>query len=151
MRIAIGSDHNGFELKKILHEYILSSNHECEDLGTYSQDPINYPDIALKVALDISKGKYERGILICGTGIGMAIAANKVPGIFAAQVDNIYQAERAIKSNNAQILTLGALIVSPELAKRFLDVWLKAEFKDGRSTPKIERIKEIDRNYRSLK
>jgi ribose 5-phosphate isomerase B len=148
MNIVIGSDHLGFDLKNLLKEYIEGQGHVCDDLGTYSHDPVDYPDVALKVAEDIAAGKHARGILICGTGIGMAIVANKVPGVRAAQAHDIYSAERARKSNDAQIITLGALVVGPELAKALIDVWLRSEFGGGRSAPKVAKINAVDERYR---
>ena len=148
MNIVIGSDHIGFDLKNLLKEYIEVQGHVCDDLGTYSRDPVDYPDVALKVAEDIAAGKHERGILICGTGIGMAIVANKVPGVRAAQAHDVYSAERARKSNDAQIITLGAQVVGLELAKSLIDIWLRSEFGGGRSAPKVAKIKAIDERYR---
>ena len=148
MNIAIGSDHLGLDLKNVLKEYIQAQGQECDDLGTFTPDPVDYPDIALRVAEDIAAGKHERGILICGTGIGMAIVANKVPGVRAAQVSDVYQAERARKSNDAQIMTLGSLVVGPELAKMLVDAWLRSEFGGGRSAPKVDKIKAIDERFR---
>ncbi|CEP68261.1 Ribose 5-phosphate isomerase B [Moorella glycerini] len=148
MKIIIGADHLGFELKKILKAYLQEKGIEVVDAGTYSNEPVDYPDIALAVAEKIAAGEYPRGILICGTGIGMAIAANKVPGVRAAQCHDIYSAERARKSNNAQIITLGSLVVGPELAKKLIDVWVESEFQGGRSLPKVEKIDKIDRKYR---
>jgi len=148
VNIVIGSDHIGFDLKNLLKEYIEVQGHVCDDLGTYSRDPVDYPDVALKVAEDIAAGKHERGILICGTGIGMAIVANKVPGVRAAQAHDVYSAERARKSNDAQIITLGAQVVGLELAKSLIDIWLRSEFGGGRSAPKVAKIKAIDERYR---
>jgi len=148
MNIVIGSDHYGLDLKNTLKEFIEAQGHTCDDLGTYSYDPVDYPDIALKVAEDIAAGNHERGVLICGTGIGMAIVANKVPGVRAAQVNNVYQAERARKSNDAQIITMGAQVVGPELAKLLIDAWLRSEFAGGRSAPKVAKIKAIDEQFR---
>ena len=148
MNIAIGSDHLGLELKQLLKEHIQAQGHACDDLGTLTHDAVDYPDIALRVAEDIAAGKHERGILICGTGIGMAIVANKVPGVRAAQVSDVYQAERARKSNDAQIMTLGAQVVGSELAKMLVDVWLRSEYAGGRSAPKVDKIKAIDERFR---
>ena len=111
---------------------------------------VDYPDIAEKVALTISRGEYTRGILVCGTGIGMAIVANKVPGVRAACCHDLYSAERARKSNDAQIITMGAQVIGPSVAKALIDVWLASEFSGGRSERKVARIKEIDKNYRRL-
>lgn len=151
MKIAIASDHIGFELKNLIYEFLKSRGYDCDDLGVYTQDPVDYPDIALKLAVDVADGAHERGILICGTGIGMAIVANKVPSIRAALIYDVYSAERAMKSNNAQIVTLGALTIGAETAKMLVEVWLKAEFAGGRSAPKVEKINRIDAQYRRLK
>lgn len=151
MRLSIGSDHNGFHLKKIIIGYLGEQGYPCDDLGTYSTQAVDYPDIALKLCEQILEGKYERGILICGTGIGMAIVANKVPGIRAAQVQDPYSAERASKSNNVQIITLGAQVVGEELAKILVNTWLHSEFSSGRSAPKLAKIAQIDERFRQLK
>jgi ribose 5-phosphate isomerase B len=148
VNIVIGSDHFALDLKAIIKAHIEAQGHRCDDFGTHTRDPVDYPDIALKVAEDIADGEHERGILICGTGIGMAIVANKVPGVRAAQVDNVYQAERARKSNNAQIMTLGSQVVGPELAKLLVDAWLRSEFSGGRSAPKVAKIEAIDERFR---
>jgi ribose 5-phosphate isomerase B len=148
MKIAIGCDQNGFCLKKNLIDYLRDLGHEPEDFGTFSADEtVDYPDVGLKVAEAIRDGKYQRGVLICGTGIGMAITANKVPGVFAACCHDPYSAERARKSNDAQILTLGAQIVAPTLARVLLDHWLASEFAGGRSARKVEKMRAIDRKY----
>lgn len=146
MRIAIGSDEAGYELKTKLADYILGLGFEIRDLGTYEAKPVLYADIAVSVARDVTEGRSERGVLICGTGIGMAIAANKVPGIRAAQCHDTYSAERAAKSNDAQIITLGARVVGLELAKAIVRTYLESYYKDGPSTPKIRRIMEYESN-----
>jgi ribose 5-phosphate isomerase B len=148
MRLVIGSDHLGFPLKEILRAHLEELGHECADLGAYDTEPVDYPDVAAALAQDVADGKHDRGILICGTGIGMAIVANKVPGIRAAQVQDIYSAERAAKSNDAQIITLGALVTGPEVAKKLVDAYLASEFAGGGSTRKVEKIKAIDARYR---
>jgi ribose 5-phosphate isomerase B len=148
MNVVLGSDHNGLGLKLAIMEHLKSQGIECEDIGTYSEDPVDYPDIAEKLAIEIAEGNHTRGILICGTGIGMAIAANKIPGVRAAQAHDIYSAERARKSNNAQILTLGAQVVGLETAKLLVDTWMRSEFQGGRSEPKVAKINEIDSKYR---
>ncbi len=148
MKIAIGSDHIGFELKNLIFEFLKSKGYDCEDLGVFSQEPVDYPDIALALAIKVAEGSYERGILICGTGIGMAIVANKVPTIRAAQIYDVYSAERAMKSNFAQVVTLGAQTTGVETAKMLVEAWLKSEFAGGRSAPKVEKINRIDLQYR---
>jgi len=145
MRVAIGADHNGFELKNIIIEFLKEQNVEYEDFGTKTSDPVDYPDIAKKVAIAVTQGKFSRGILICGTGLGMDIAANKVRGIRATVCHDLYSAERSRKSNNAQIMTMGAQIIGPELAKKLVEVWLNSEFQGGRSAPKVRKIMEIEK------
>ena len=144
MRIAIGSDHLGLELKNIIRDFLKEKEIEVNDFGTMSKEPIDYPDIAKKVAKAVVKGYCERGILICGTGIGMTIAANKVKGIRAAVCHDLYSAERSRKSNNAQIMAIGALIIGSELAKKLVEVWLNSEFQGGRSERKVKKIMEIE-------
>jgi len=151
MRIIIGSDHFGYHLKEDLRAYLQGKGHEVVDAGWHSPtEPVDYPDIAVQVAERIARGEFERGILICGTGIGMAIVANKVPGVRAATCHDPYSAERARKSNDAQIMTLGAQVVAPTLARMLVDHWLASEFAGGRSAPKVAKIKEIDARYRRM-
>jgi len=144
MKIAIGSDHLGVELKNLIRDFLKEKEIEINDFGTMSKEPIDYPDIAKKVAKVVATEDYERGILICGTGIGMAIAANKVRGIRAAVCHDLYSTERSRKSNNAQIMAMGALIIGPELAKKLVEVWLNSEFQGGRSERKVKKIMEIE-------
>jgi ribose 5-phosphate isomerase B len=145
--IAIGSDEAGFILKEAIKQYLYNINLEVTDYGVYDVNPVLYPDIAVKVAQAIVDKKHARGILICGTGIGMAIAANKVPGIRAAVCHDSYSAERAQKSNDAQIMTLGARIVGEELAKLLVTTWLNSEFQGGGSIPKVVRISEYEKLF----
>ncbi len=148
MKIVIGSDHIGFPLKEDIKLYLQEERYEVDDIGCYSASTsIDYPDIALELATKISLGEYERGLLVCGTGIGMAITANKVPGIRAAVCHDPYSAERARKSNNAQIICFGSQIIAPTLARTLLNSWLASEFSGGRSLPKVNKIIAIDENY----
>ncbi|RKY03608.1 MAG: RpiB/LacA/LacB family sugar-phosphate isomerase [Spirochaetes bacterium] len=138
--VAIGCDPNATELKKIVIDHLKSLGYEVEDYG--SDDPI-YANVAIKVAEAVASGKHDRGILICGTGIGMCIAANKVPGAYAALCENAYSTERSRKSNNANIMTMGAQVIGSELAKTLVTIWMKSEYTPGgRSEPKIQRIYE---------
>jgi len=150
LRIAIGADDNGYLLKEEVKKYLTEKKFDYEDFGTFSADPVDYPDIGAKVARAVADGKFDRGILVCGTGIGMAIVANKIPGIRAACCHDAYSAERARKSNNAQIMTMGALIIGKELAKKILDMWLASEF-DAKASPgsarKVNRIMDIEEEY----
>jgi ribose 5-phosphate isomerase B len=144
MKIAIGSDEAGYELKELVRKYLVDLNHEVEDFGTFDDRPVLYPDIAFAVAEQVAAGRFQRAILMCGTGIGMSICANKVPGVRAAQAHDTYSAERARKSNDAQVLALGARVVGPELAKSIVKAWLESEFEPARSGPKVERIKAYE-------
>lgn len=138
MKIAIGCDPNATEYKKILIPFIESLGHECVDYG--SDDPI-YANTAVKLAKDVAAGICDRGILICGTGIGVSIAANKVKGAYAALVTDIYQAQRAQLSNNANIITLGAQVTGIETAKCLVKEYLGLSFDpNSRSKPKVDRI-----------
>lgn len=149
MKIAIGCDIAAYGLKEILKKYLEELGYEYTDMGTdNAEDTTDYPYIAEKVALAIKNGEYERGILLCGTGIGVSIVANKVPGVYAALCSDPYSAERARKSNNAQIITMGARVVGPELAKTILKVWLESEFTPGPSSSKIALVAEMDEKYR---
>ncbi|HUV08848.1 MAG TPA: ribose 5-phosphate isomerase B [Spirochaetia bacterium] len=147
MTIAVGSDEAAFELKEKIKEFLEEQGYQVEDYGTHSPDPVLYPDIAFKVAKAIADGKHERGILMCGTGIGMAITANKIPGVRAAVCHDPYSAERARKSNDAQIMTMGARIIGVELAKSLVLTWLNSEFQGGRSRLKVEKINEYERLF----
>jgi ribose 5-phosphate isomerase B len=152
MKVAIGCDEAGFDLKEILVAHLRTHGIEAHDYGVDSaqgKPDTDYPDIARAVAEDIARGDEERGILICGTGIGMAITANKVPGVRAAQAHDTYSAERARKSNDAQVITFGARVIGPELAKAIVDAWLPSEFSGGNSTRKVEKMKAIDAEFRA--
>ncbi len=152
MKIAIGSDELAFDMKEMIKKFLQEQTEvtieTLKDCGVSSGENADYPDIAEKVARSIMSGECERGILVCGTGIGMAIAANKFPGIRAAQVYDPYSAERSRKSNDAQIMTLGALTMGMETAKYLVGIWLKCEFAGGRSTRKVEKINAIDQQFR---
>lgn len=142
LSIAIGADDAAIDLKKTLIRHLQQAGFTTTDYSAESARAVDcaYPDIAWNVANAIREGRHQRGILICGTGIGMAIVANKVPGIRAAQCHDTYSAERARKSNNAQVMTLGARVVGPELARSIVNSWLNSEFEGGGSTEKVEKI-----------
>lgn len=149
MKIAIGSDEAGFELKEKIAAYLRDKNHEIVDVGCYSANPVLYPDVAEAGCEKILDGTCERGILVCGTGIGMAITANKMPGIRATVGHDIYSVERSVLSNNCQVITFGARIVSYVYVTRMLDMWLGLEFVNGSSTPKVEEIMAVERRHRT--
>jgi ribose 5-phosphate isomerase B len=142
MRIGIGSDHLGFELKEKLKDYLASRGFDVADYGCHSTEHVDYPDIAFQVAGQVVAGSHPRAVLVCGTGNGMTIAANKVKGIRAALCHDPISAERAGKSNNAQILCMGALIIGFEQAKLVMDLWLASEFQGGPSARKIAKIRQ---------
>ena len=142
--IAIGCDEAACDLKELIKDHLAESGFEVVDFGTFDYQPVLYPDIAIEVAEAVAAGMHDRAVLLCGTGIGMAISANKVAGIRAAQAHDTYSAERARKSNDAQIVTLGARVVGPELAKSIVSAFMESEFTGGRSAPKVERIKAYE-------
>ncbi|WP_213584104.1 ribose 5-phosphate isomerase B [Paenibacillus sp. J2TS4] len=149
MKIAIGADEAGFGLKETIKAYLKELGVDVTDFGpSDSSQEVDYPDVGFAVADEIARESFERGILICGTGIGMTITADKVPGIRAALCHDTYSAERAIKSNNAQVLTLGARVIGPELAKQIVKVWLESEFTGGNSGRKVQKIIDGERQYR---
>lgn len=151
MKIAIGADEAAFELKEKVKTFLASIGQEVEDYGVYNTNPVLYPNVALAVANAINEGKHERGILICGTGIGMAISANKVPGIRAAVCHDPYSTERSRKSNDCQIMTMGSRVIGEELAKTLVNIWLQSDFAGGGSTAKVERIKQIEEEFHARK
>ncbi|EBF5151233.1 ribose 5-phosphate isomerase B [Listeria monocytogenes] len=148
MKIAIGCDEMGYELKQTLIARLKEKNIEFTDFGSFEDEKVLYPSIAERVALEVKNNDFDRGILICGTGIGMAITANKIHGIRAAQIHDSYSAERARKSNDAHIMTMGALVIGPSLAVSLLDTWLDSDFSGGRSQAKVDLMEEIDQKNR---
>ncbi|QIN77413.1 ribose 5-phosphate isomerase B [Rubrobacter marinus] len=143
--IGIGADDAALELKGVLIEHLKEKGYEVQDYGI--KEGADYPDVAVEVAEAVARGEHERAILCCGTGLGMSITANKVPGVRAAQCHDVYSAERARKSNNAQVLTMGQRVIGPEAAKTVLDAWLESEFAGGSSAKKVEKMEAIDRRY----
>lgn len=147
MRIIIGCDEAAYGLKMVIIDHLKKKGYEVDDYGAEKGEVVLYPDIAYKVADQIAAGNYERGILLCGTGIGMAICANKVPGVRAAVCHDPFSAERSRKSNDAQIMCMGERVVGVELAKYLVDIWLECEFAGGGSAPKVERIMELEKSH----
>ncbi|WP_291634576.1 ribose 5-phosphate isomerase B [Clostridium sp.] len=147
MKIALGSDHGGFNLKKEIIEHLKSKNIEVIDFGTYTEDSCDYPEYAFKVAREVVVENFELGILICGTGIGIGIAANKVPGIRAALCSDTFSAHASREHNNANILTLGARVVGTGLALDIVDTFISSEFQGDRHQKRIDKITEIEKKY----
>ncbi|MGH4126148.1 MAG: ribose 5-phosphate isomerase B [Clostridium sp.] len=147
MKIALGSDHGGLNLKKQIILHLESKNIEVTDLGTYTEDSCDYPDYALEVAKGVVEEEFELGILICGTGIGIGIAANKVPGIRAALCHDTFSAHAAREHNNANILTLGERVIGIGLALDIVDAFINAKFQGERHQKRINKITEIEKKY----
>lgn len=150
MKIAIAADHGGFELKDSMVEYIKSLGNEVMDLGTNSADSVDYPDYAKKVCEEIQQGNSDLGILICGTGIGMSLAANKFEGIRAACVSDVYSAKMCRNHNNANVLCIGARVVGDEVAKLIIKTFLENEFEAGRHQRRVDKIMAFEKENKGL-
>ena len=144
MKIALGSDHAGFELKEDLRSYLAEMKIDALDLGTYSKDSVDYPDVAVKVAEKVARGEVERGLLICGTGIGMSIVANRFAGVRAALCHDLYTARISREHNNANILALGGRVTGKGLAREILKVFLETEFQGGRHERRVKKIAALE-------
>lgn len=145
MKIAIGSDHGGVHLKKSIREYLEKKGYEVEDFGTMTEDSVDYPDYAKKVAEVVASGKIDKGILICGTGIGISIAANKVKGIRAALCGDVFSARMSREHNDANILCMGERVLGIGLAETIVDTWLSAEFQGGRHERRVNKIMDLEK------
>ena len=143
-KIAIASDHGGFELKESIITFLLKKGWEVDNLGAPSTDSVDYPDYGIKVAKAIIDKKIVRGILICGTGVGMSIVVNRFPGIRGTLCSDVYTAKMCREHNDSNILILGGRVISVSLASEILDIWLKTEFEGGRHQRRLDKIKEID-------
>lgn len=150
MKIAIAADHGGFEIKDSMVEYIKSLGNEVLDLGTNSADSVDYPDYAKKVCEEIQKGNSDLGILICGTGIGMSLAANKFEGIRAACVSDVYSAKMSRNHNNANVLCIGARVIGDEVAKLIIKTFLENEFQAGRHQRRVDKIMAFEKENKGL-
>lgn len=146
--VAIGSDHAGFELKDAIKKVLSESKIKYNDYGTYSSESTDYPDYAVKVASAVSTGKYEKGILICGTGIGVSITANKFSGIRAALCNDVYSAKMSRAHNDANILALGGRVIGKGLAEEIVKAWLETEFSEKENHKRrIKKIRLIEKKY----
>jgi ribose 5-phosphate isomerase B len=144
MKVALGADHAGFDLKERLRQLLEGSGHQVVDCGTQSAASTDYPDFAREVARQVTSGEAERGVLACGTGIGMAMAANKVPGARAANCNDIFMAELARRHNDANVLTVGSRVVAPEHAEAIVRTFLETPFDGGRHQKRIDKITSLD-------
>jgi ribose 5-phosphate isomerase B len=140
MKLVIGSDHGGFELKQKVIRYLKKKHISVKDMGSYTPDPVDYPDIAKDVAKKVANKQYKLGILVCGTGLGMAIAANKVKGIRAVTPYNAYTAKMSRAHNDANILALGGRVLGPALAYKIIDEFIKTKFEGGRHLRRVRKI-----------
>lgn len=147
MLVAIGSDHGGFGLKEEVKRFLEERKVAFRDFGTYTEDSVDYPDISAAVAAAVAAGECERGIIVCGTGIGVCIAANKVKGIRAALCHDTFSAQMSREHNDANILTLGERVIGKGLALAIVDKWLATEFAGGRHARRVEKITELEGRY----
>ncbi|MBI1787740.1 MAG: ribose 5-phosphate isomerase B [Acidobacteria bacterium] len=146
MKIALGADHAGFLLKERLKEKLRQSGHEVVDHGAHSEESVDYPDFAAAVARDVAGGASERGLLVCSSGVGMSIAANKVPGARAALGTSEEEVRLTRQHNDANVLTLGQKFTPPEVAERLVDIFLTTAFEGGRHSRRVAKIAELERN-----
>ncbi len=144
MKIAMGSDHGGIHLKNHLKDYLTQKGYEVLDKGTYTEESCDYPDYAEKVGKAVTGGEAELGILVCGTGLGISIAANKIKGVRAAVCGDVYSAKMSREHNNANILALGERVTGIGLAEMIVDVWLSTEFAGGRHARRVDKIMALE-------
>jgi ribose 5-phosphate isomerase B len=148
MKIAIGADHAGYRLKDVIIPFIESLGHQVSDLGCNCEDSVDYPDYALTVCNQVASGEVDKGILICGTGIGMTIAANKIPGIRCALVHDLFSAKATREHNDSNVLSMGERVVGPGVAQEIVKIWLETEFSAGvRHQNRVNKVKDIDDRY----
>ncbi|MEG1508941.1 MAG: ribose 5-phosphate isomerase B [Clostridia bacterium] len=147
MKIVIGCDHGGFNLKGSIIEYLKANNYEICDCGTFSTDSVDYPDYGLAVAEKVASGQFPKGIILCGTGIGISICANKVKGVRAALCHDLFTAEACAMHNNANVLAIGGRIVTPVQAVAIVDKWLNTPYEGGRHDKRLQKMKEIEDKY----
>jgi ribose 5-phosphate isomerase B len=150
LKIAIGSDHAAFDYKEEVKKFLISGGHTIKDFGIYEEIPIKDYSVAEKVALSVSDGKSDRGVLLCGTGIGMSISANKIPGSIAALCHDHFTAKCAREHNNSNILVLGSRVISLELALEIINIWLMTEYQGGRHILRNKSFLEFDQKYRKV-
>ena len=149
MVIALGSDHGGYALKQAMMNHLQESGVEYKDFGVFCNESADYPDIAVQVAEAVARGEYEKALLFCGTGIGVSIAANKVPGIRAALCHDVFSAQMSREHNDANILTMGERVIGPGLAAMIIDVWLGTKFAGGRHGRRVDKIMSYEQGRKS--
>jgi ribose 5-phosphate isomerase B len=143
MKIALGADHAGFELKEKIKQHLIAKGLTVDDQGTHSSEPVDYPDYARVVGEEVARGGADWGILVCGTGIGMCMAANKIPGILAANVDTELEAQMSREHNDANVLALGGRVLDESTALKIVDRWLATSFAGGRHQRRVDKIRSI--------
>ncbi|UMZ75118.1 ribose 5-phosphate isomerase B [Natranaerofaba carboxydovora] len=146
--VGVASDHGGYELKEEIYQYLLDQGYQVVNLGCFDESSVDYPDYALKLGESLKEGEIDRGILVCGTGIGISIAANKIPGIRAAQCHDIYTAQMAREHNDANVLALGGRITGKNTSLRIVDIFMSTKFGEGRHKKRVEKISEIEQKYK---
>lgn len=149
--IVVGSDHGGLEMKAALISALQERGFDAEDYGTGNGDSVDYPDFAVKVASAVSRGEAQLGVLVCGTGIGMSITANKFPGVRAALATDEFMAQMAKEHNNANILVLGGRVLTEEIAVKMMNVWLDSEYEGGRHQRRLDKIAQVEADVRAGK
>jgi len=150
VRIAMGADHAGYRLKDEIKAYLEQQGHQVEDLGCHCGDSVDYPDYANAVCAKVVSGEADRGILICGTGIGMSIAANKIPGIRCALVHDLFSAKATREHNDTNVLAMGERVIGPGLALEIVKVWLETPFSEGpRHVNRVNKVKQLEERYHS--
>jgi ribose 5-phosphate isomerase B len=145
MKIALGADHAGFELKELIKKHLIECGLDTDDCGTDSANPVDYPDFAKLVGEQVASGNADLGILVCGAGIGMSMAANKIPGIRAANVHSEIEAQLSREHNDANVLALGGRLLDAKLALQIVDRWLKTKFTGRRHQRRVDKIMELER------
>lgn len=144
MRIAVGTDHRGFQIRSKLIDMLERLGHEVDDVGTFTEESVDYPDVAAQVALKVSHGEVERGVLVCGTGLGMAIAANKFTGVRAAPCHDDLTAEMSRRHNDSNVLCLSSDLLGERLIDRMVELWLSTPFEGGRHARRVDKISDLE-------
>ena len=148
MRVAVGSDHAGFELKRLIVSHLREKGHEVDDVGTHNADPVDYPVFAERVGLAVADGQADRGVIICGSGVGAAVAANKVPGIRAGLCHDTYSAHQGVEHDDINVLVLGARIIGIELAKELVQAFFGASFSnEDRHRRRLDLVNQLEAKY----
>jgi len=147
MKIAIAADHGGFTLKETIKKKLESMGLEFHDFGTYSEESVDYPDYGIQVAEAVARDEFQRGILICGTGLGMSIVANKVPGVRCALLHDTFSAKATREHNDTNVMAMGARVIGPGLAEEIVELWLTTNYSGGRHQARLDKIADVEKRY----